>query len=101
MTQSAPVLIAGAGAERSEVTSPVEHQPYTERIHGIKVHGRRAGWIDHAAAARNVHAAEELQDQLGGLSRVECAIRTVFEDGKVEVGRFESDHSRPRAGCCS
>src|SRR6478735_1968370 len=92
---------AAGGARRrasnSEIAAPVEYQSHADRVHGIEVYARCASWIDHAPMVRNVHAAEELQDQLGGLGRVECAIRAVLENREVEIGRLELDHSRSRS----
>ena len=55
----------------SEVTSPVECDAYSDRIHAVQVRARCAGRIDDASPVRHVHTAEELQDQLGALRRIE------------------------------
>ena len=55
----------------SEVASPVECEAYADRIHAIQVRARCAGRIGDAPPVRDVHAAEELQDQRGALRRVE------------------------------
>src|SRR6185369_4845022 len=69
----------------SEVTSPVECDSYSDRVHTIQVSARCARRIDDGPAVRDVHAGEQLQNQLGALRRVERPIRTVLEDRELEI----------------